>query len=51
MGIITEKIENFVAKGEIACFEQFLLLSQCFQKTCAADVQMCQNASTGGKGF
>ena len=26
------KVENIVAKGEIARFEQFLLLSLCFQK-------------------
>ena len=26
------KVKNIVAKGEIACFEQFLLLSLCFQK-------------------
>ena len=26
------KVENIVSKGEIAWFEQFLLLSQCFQK-------------------
>ena len=26
------KVENIVAKGEIAHFEQFLLLSLCFQK-------------------
>ena len=26
------KVGNIVAKGEIACFEQFLLLSLCFQK-------------------
>ena len=26
------KMENIVAKGEIACFEQFLLFSLCFQK-------------------
>ena len=30
------KDENVVAKGEIARFEQFLLLSQCFQKLSAA---------------
>ena len=24
-------------KGEIACYEQFLLFQQCFQKTCTAD--------------
>ena len=32
------KVENIVAKGEIACFEQFLLLSLCFQKADAAEV-------------
>ena len=26
------KVENIVAKGEFARFEQFLLLSLCFQK-------------------
>ena len=26
------KVENNVAKEEIACFEKFLLLSLCFQK-------------------
>ena len=26
-----------MAKGDIACFEQFLLLSQCFQKLAAAE--------------
>ena len=30
------KVENIVAKGEIAHFEQFLLLSQCFQESSAA---------------
>ena len=25
-------------KGEIACYEQFLLFPQCFQKTCTADM-------------
>ena len=29
--------ENTVGKGEIACYEQFLLFLQCFQKTCTAD--------------
>ena len=29
---IPEKVENIVAKGEIARFEQFLFLSQLFQK-------------------
>ena len=26
------KVENIVAKGEIACCEHFLLLTLCFQK-------------------
>ena len=30
-------MENIVAKGEIACFEQFLLLSLCFEKSSAAE--------------
>ena len=34
-----------MTKEEIARFEQFLLLSQCFQKSSAAD------ASTSGKGL
>ena len=34
------RVENIVAKGEIAGVEQFLLLSQCFQ-----------NASTRWKGL
>ena len=27
-------IEDTVGKGEIACYEQFLLYQQCFQKAC-----------------
>ena len=30
-------VENTVGKGEIARYEQFLLLPLCFQKTCTAD--------------
>ena len=30
-------LENSVGKGEIACYEQFLLFPLCFQKTCTAD--------------
>ena len=30
-------VENSVGKGEIACYEHFLLLLQCFQKTSTAD--------------
>ena len=28
------RVENTVAKGEIARYEQFLLFPQCFQKSC-----------------
>ena len=27
-----------VGKGEIACYEEFLLFQQCFQKTCTTDM-------------
>ena len=30
--------ENTVVKGKIARYEQFLLFSQCFQKTCIGDM-------------
>ena len=36
-GKFSIRVENTVGKGEIACSEQFLLFSQCFQKTCTAD--------------
>ena len=42
-------VENIVAKGEIAYFEQFLLLSPCLYKSCL--LQRCQKASIGWKGF
>ena len=32
----TKRVENTVRKGEIAHYKQFLLLPQCFQKTCTA---------------
>ena len=28
------RVENTVGKGEIACYKQFLLFPQCFQKAC-----------------
>ena len=31
---LSQWVENTVAKGEIARYEQFLLLPQCFQKAC-----------------
>ena len=36
-GEFSKKVENTVGKGEIACYEQFLLFPLCFQKTCTAD--------------
>ena len=33
----SKRLENTVGIGEIACYEQFLLFPQCFQKTCTAD--------------
>ena len=34
---LTKQVENTVGKGEIACYEQFLLFPQCLQKTCNSD--------------
>ena len=31
---LPKRFENTVGKGEIACYEQFLLFPQCFQKAC-----------------
>ena len=31
-------LENTVGKGDIACYEQFLLFPQCFQETCSSDM-------------
>ena len=33
----SEHVENTVGKGEIARYEQFLLLPKCFQRTLTAD--------------
>ena len=35
----SQRVENTVGKGEIACHKQFLLFPQCFQKTHTADIQ------------
>ena len=32
-----KKVENTVGKGELACYEQFLLFPQSFQKMCTTD--------------
>ena len=34
---VVDGVENIVGKGEIACFEQFLLFPQCFQKLSVVD--------------
>ena len=34
---LLKKVENFVTKGKIARFEQFLFMPQCFQKSSTAD--------------
>ena len=31
---LSKQVENTVGKEEIACYEQFLLFPQCFQKAC-----------------
>ena len=36
-------LENNVGKGEIACYEQFLLFPLCFQKTYTADTSLKHN--------
>ena len=33
-GKFSKLLENTVGKGEIACYEQFLVFPQCFQKAC-----------------
>ena len=34
---MSDRVENTVRKGEIACYEQFLLFPQCFQKLSVLD--------------
>ena len=34
---LLNKVENFLAKGEIASLEQIFFFSQCFQKSSAAE--------------
>ena len=33
----SKRVENTVGNGEIPFYEQFLLIPQCFLKTCTAD--------------
>ena len=39
---VWERVENIVIKGEITCFEDFHLLSECFQKASATAGVKCQ---------
>ena len=34
---LSDRVQNIVGKEEIACYEQFLLFPQCFQKMSVAD--------------
>ena len=34
---LSDRVENIVGKGEIVCYEEFLLFTQCFQKLSSAD--------------
>ena len=34
---LSHRVENIVGKEEIACYEQFLLFPQCFQKLSSVD--------------
>ena len=36
---VSKMVYNTVGKGEIACYEQFLLFSQCFLETCIANMK------------
>ena len=35
---VFKHVENTVRKGETACYKQFFLFPQCFQKTCMANM-------------
>ena len=34
---VSKQVKNTAGEGENACYEQFLLFPQCFQKICPAD--------------
>ena len=38
---LSDSVENIVEKGEIARYEQFLLLAQCFQTLSVVDASKC----------
>ena len=44
----SKRVENTAGKGEIACYKQFLLFPQCFQRLV---LQTCKNQGLFGKGL
>ena len=40
---LSKQVENTVREGEIAHYEQFLLLPPCFQKACFPEASLCGN--------
>ena len=44
---LLNKVENIVAKGKIAYYEQYLLLPQCFQKLSAAKQSTAKESVCG----
>ena len=44
------RVENIVRKGEIACYKQFLLFSQCFPQLCILTVSNAALCGDGLKG-
>ena len=40
---VSYRVENIVRKGEIACYKQFLLFSQCFPQLCIFNAALCGN--------
>ena len=37
-GEFLKSVQNTAGKGEIDCYEQFILFPLCFQKTCTGDI-------------
>ena len=43
----SNRVENTVGKRETACYEQFILFKQCFQKICTPDVKTIASLGKG----
>ena len=49
---LSKQVENTVGKGELACYEQFLLNPQCFQKACfPGGVKRCRCVGMGKNAY